>query len=153
MDKVVWHLNCAIDLNPHFIEAIDLKEKITGKQVTDVDNSTIRGFVRRMIMEDNPPPPTAGGAALPPSILAPPPPKLAQAATQPTTAPTAAVTAAPAPSTQPAPQSAQATIVAPVISADGPASRAPTTRPASDAKSIADIPIDEDDDHDVPVGK
>jgi type II secretory pathway component GspD/PulD (secretin) len=153
MDKVVWHLNCAIDLNPHFIEAIDLKEKITGKQVTDVDNSTIRGFVRRMIMEDNPPPPTNTGAALPPSILAPTQRQVAQAATQPTTAPTAAIAAAPTPSTQPVQQSAQATIVAPVISADGIASTSPSTRPASDAKSIADIPIDEDDDHDVPVGK
>jgi len=153
MDKAVWHLNCAIDLNPHFIEAIDLKEKITGKQVTDVDNSTIRGFVRRMIMEDNPPPPTNTGAALPPSILAPPQRQVAQAATQPTTAPTAAIAAAPAPSTQPVQQSAQATIVAPVISADGITSKSPSTRPASDAKSIADIPIDEDDDHDVPVGK
>jgi hypothetical protein len=46
----LWQLDCAIDLNPKFIEAIDLKEKLTGQEVTDVDNSRVRGFVRRQIM-------------------------------------------------------------------------------------------------------
>jgi type IV pilus secretin PilQ/predicted competence protein len=50
VNLALWHLDCAINLSPKFIEAIDLKEKITGVQVTDVDNSTIRGFVRRQIM-------------------------------------------------------------------------------------------------------
>jgi len=52
VNLALWHLNCAINLNPTFIEAIDLKEKITGVQVTDVDNSTIRGFVRRQILAE-----------------------------------------------------------------------------------------------------
>jgi type IV pilus assembly protein PilQ len=52
MHLVLWHLNCAINLNPKFIEAIDLKEKITGRQVTDVDNSAIRYFVRQQIMAE-----------------------------------------------------------------------------------------------------
>ncbi|MGA2441616.1 MAG: hypothetical protein ABSH08_11695 [Tepidisphaeraceae bacterium] len=52
VNLALWHLNCATNLNPMFIEAIDLKEKITGVQVTDVDNSTIRGFVRRQIMAE-----------------------------------------------------------------------------------------------------
>jgi type IV pilus assembly protein PilQ len=150
MDKVVWHLDCAIDLNPHFIEAIDLREKITGKVVTDVDNSTIRGFVRRMIMEDVPPPPSASGAALPASILAAPTPRVAQAATQPSTQPAATVvTASPA---RPIQQSGQATIIAPVVSADAPVRPAPATRPASDAKPIADVPMDDQDDQGFPVG-
>ena len=59
VNLALWHLNCAINLNPTFIEAIDLKEKITGKQVRDVDNSTIRGFVRRQIMLDMQIPTTA----------------------------------------------------------------------------------------------
>lgn len=154
MDKVVWHLNCAIDLNPHFIEAIDLKEKITGKQVTDVDNSTIRSFVRRMIMEDNPPPPTAAGAALPPGILAPLPSRVAQASTQPTTLPSVAVAAAPPPTTQPVAEAARVKVVVPAISTGPSVASVPATRPAADLKSIADIPIDDnDDDHDVPVGQ
>ncbi|MGD0387999.1 MAG: hypothetical protein ABSC42_03505 [Tepidisphaeraceae bacterium] len=52
VNLALWHLDCAINLNPTFIEAIDLKEKITGVQVTDVDNSTIRSFVRRQIMAE-----------------------------------------------------------------------------------------------------
>jgi len=52
VNLALWHLDCAINLNPKFAEAIDLKEKITGVQVTDVDNSTIRGFVRGQIMAE-----------------------------------------------------------------------------------------------------
>ncbi len=58
MNLVLWHLNCAINLNPIFIEAIDLKQKITGKLVTDADNSTIRYFVRQQIMAENAAPTT-----------------------------------------------------------------------------------------------
>ncbi|MGD0542481.1 MAG: secretin N-terminal domain-containing protein [Tepidisphaeraceae bacterium] len=55
LDLALWHLNCAINLSPKFLEAIEMKEKITGKQVTDVDNSAIRSFIRRQIMADMPP--------------------------------------------------------------------------------------------------
>ena len=40
--KVLWHLNCATNLNPTFPEAIDLKAKVTGREVTSADNSSIR---------------------------------------------------------------------------------------------------------------
>ncbi len=55
LDQALWYLNCAIDLNPKFLEAIEMKEKITGKQVTDVDNSAIRSFVREQVLADMPP--------------------------------------------------------------------------------------------------
>lgn len=58
LNLALWHLNCATNLNPEFLEAIELKEKITGEQVTDVDNSAIRGFVRQEIMADTAPPTT-----------------------------------------------------------------------------------------------
>lgn len=61
----VWHLNCAINLNPHFTEAIDLKEKITGREVTDVDNSAIRNFVREQIIDDTAPTPPPPGTTQP----------------------------------------------------------------------------------------
>lgn len=59
--KVLWHLNAATDLNPTFSEAINLKESVTGKIITDADNSTLRSFVRRQIIEEdlNPVPHTA----------------------------------------------------------------------------------------------
>jgi len=50
--KVMWHLNCATNLNPKFLEAIKLKEEITGKEMWESDNSDIRGFVKRRIMAD-----------------------------------------------------------------------------------------------------
>jgi hypothetical protein len=64
----LWHLNCAINLNPKFLEAIEMKEKITGKVVTDVDNSAIRSFVRRQIMAEMPAPSTAAAPATRPSV-------------------------------------------------------------------------------------
>jgi type IV pilus assembly protein PilQ len=53
--KVLWHLNSAINLNPKFSEAIELKQRVTGKEVTGVDNSSVRGFVTRMILNDKVP--------------------------------------------------------------------------------------------------
>jgi type IV pilus assembly protein PilQ len=64
----LWYLNCATNLNPKFLEAIEMKEKITGKQVTDVDNSAIRSFVRRQVMTETPPPTTAQAPATRPSV-------------------------------------------------------------------------------------
>ena len=57
--KALWHLDCATNLNPKFVEAIDLKQKVSGKEVTSVDNSSIRGFVREMILADREPAPAS----------------------------------------------------------------------------------------------
>ena len=46
------HLSSALNLNPSFIEAIELKEKLTGQVVVEADMSTIRSFVRRGILHD-----------------------------------------------------------------------------------------------------
>ena len=50
--KALFDLNCANNLNPTFLEAIDLKEQITGKEITTVDNSTVHSFVRRQILAE-----------------------------------------------------------------------------------------------------
>lgn len=50
--KALWYLDSATNLNPRFIEAIQLKEELTGKVVTDVDNSTIRSFVAKQILAE-----------------------------------------------------------------------------------------------------
>jgi hypothetical protein len=60
--KVLWHLDCATNLNPTFTEAIELKQRTTGREVTTSDNSSIRSFVQRMILADQP-----GGAPVPPA--------------------------------------------------------------------------------------
>jgi type IV pilus assembly protein PilQ len=48
----LWHLDIATNLNPKFLEAIDLKEKISGRVVTSVDNSSIRSFVRDAVLNE-----------------------------------------------------------------------------------------------------
>ena len=47
-----WHLDAAINLNPNFSEALQLREQLTGYELTAADGSTIRGFVRRAILND-----------------------------------------------------------------------------------------------------
>ncbi len=65
--KAIWHLNCATNLNPSFSEAIDLKQKVTGREITTSDNSSIRGFVRKMMLEDRPLPVAAAAPATQPA--------------------------------------------------------------------------------------
>ncbi|HSV15711.1 MAG TPA: hypothetical protein VLI90_15725, partial [Tepidisphaeraceae bacterium] len=48
----MWHLNNATNLNPQFVEAMELKEKISGREVTASDNSSIRQFVSKAIISD-----------------------------------------------------------------------------------------------------
>jgi type IV pilus assembly protein PilQ len=50
--RALWHLNIATNLNPLFFEAIKLKEQLTGEELDSVDNSSIRGFVRKRIMAE-----------------------------------------------------------------------------------------------------
>ena len=50
--SALWHLNSALNLNPKFPEALDLKARIQGRETTDVDGSSIHDFVTRAIMRD-----------------------------------------------------------------------------------------------------
>jgi type IV pilus assembly protein PilQ len=52
-DLVLWHLNAATNLNPTFLEAIELKEKVSGRRVTDSDNSMVRDFVRQAVLKES----------------------------------------------------------------------------------------------------
>lgn len=54
-NRAMWHLNIATNLNPQFSEATELKEKLSGRRVTSVDNSTIRTFVTRSMLADHGP--------------------------------------------------------------------------------------------------
>lgn len=47
-----YYLNAATNLNPTFIEAIELKERLTGRVVVEADQSTIRSFLRRAMIQD-----------------------------------------------------------------------------------------------------
>lgn len=50
--KALWHLDIATNLNPKFLEAIQLKERLTGVELSTVDNSSIRGFIRRRTLAE-----------------------------------------------------------------------------------------------------
>ncbi len=47
-----WHLNCATNLNPKFLAAIKLKEKIGGKTLQIEDGHMGRDFVRKMMLKE-----------------------------------------------------------------------------------------------------
>jgi type IV pilus assembly protein PilQ len=59
--KALWHLDCATNLNPTFMEAIELKQRTTGREISVSDNSSIRSFVQNMVLADREP-----GAPVPP---------------------------------------------------------------------------------------
>jgi type II secretory pathway component HofQ len=50
--SALWHLNAALALNPKLSEALDLKARIQGRDMTDVDGSSIHEFVSRAIIQD-----------------------------------------------------------------------------------------------------
>jgi type IV pilus assembly protein PilQ len=50
--KAIWYLDQAIALNPTFMEAIKMKESLSGKEVVSVENSSMRSFVKRQIMAE-----------------------------------------------------------------------------------------------------
>ncbi len=54
-DTAMWYLNSATNLNPKFSEAINMKERLTGKQLSAVDNCSFRTFVKRQIMNERQP--------------------------------------------------------------------------------------------------
>lgn len=77
VNMVLWHLSAAINLNPLFLEAIELKQKVSGRRVTDPDNSIIRDFVQAAILADPPPTPPLEAPPAPdatgPHLILPPP--------------------------------------------------------------------------------
>jgi type IV pilus assembly protein PilQ len=48
----LWHLNMATNLNPVFSEAINLKSRVQGIEVTSSDGSSIRDFVTDAVIRD-----------------------------------------------------------------------------------------------------
>ena len=156
----LWHLNCAIHLNPMFSEAMELRAQITGKELTATDNSTIRSFVRKQVMEDR----VNGKGEAPPAAVVPieaapvtqttdktkkspksePTAKIDEPTTQPAVAetPTTPPAVAETPTTQPA--VAETPTTQPAVAVDD---SKPTTQPAPDkATATTNDPGDPFDD-------
>jgi hypothetical protein len=56
--KALWHLDCATNLNPKFLEAINLKQSLSGQQIRASDNSSIREFLRQQVLAERAATPT-----------------------------------------------------------------------------------------------
>ncbi len=116
--RAIWHLDAAINLNPKFLEAIKLKQDLTGEEISSVTNGPMHDFMGNAILKDRAP-------ATRPSVEATPAP-----ATQPTVA-------AAAPASQPAvvaavPEQAPTSQPAIVEVAMAPTT-APSTQPVAEA--------------------
>ena len=99
--SALWHLGCATSLNPRFIEAIEMKQELTGREVTAADGSSVRNFVRKAMLEDVAPTPTTRPTTRPGDTTL----SFAAPSTQPVAAagtPTTQPLLAEVPSTQPA---------------------------------------------------
>ena len=52
-DRAMWYLDCATNLNPGFSEALVMKQKISGEQMLESDNSSMRHFLADLVMEES----------------------------------------------------------------------------------------------------
>ncbi|HVT88416.1 MAG TPA: secretin N-terminal domain-containing protein [Tepidisphaeraceae bacterium] len=158
--RAIWHLDAATNLNPKFLEAIKLKQDLTGKELTDADNSSIRAFVSHAIMADRPPAtqpsavaeqqPDADEVVQAPASMSE---QLAAAPTSaPSTQPVARVDdfATAAPATAPSTTQPVAQVMEESAMAIAEPATAPSTQPvASDdsdsvkATSVTELPMDE----------
>jgi type IV pilus assembly protein PilQ len=148
----LWYLDSATNLNPKFIEAIDLKEKLTGKVIRSVNNCTFRSFVREQVLNDRPPatqPAATQEALFEPFKVAPP---SAAAATGNAPASQPASTAVVAPATaivEPAPPGIPSTPTIDSILGALPKDEAviPATQPSDKAEpptpDLTQVPLDD----------
>lgn len=147
----LWHLNCATNLNPKMIEAIEMKQELTGREITTSDASSVRHFVRRMMLEDVAPVPTTRPATRPTdvTISAAPATQPVAAAEAPTTQPLETAEVAEAPTTQPTLAELSEALDEELMQGyaeevQGEFATAPATQPASEPGStVTELPADE----------
>lgn len=137
--KAMWYLNAAINLNPRFSEAMDLRVKVTGQEAYATDNSRSRSFVQRMIMAEK-------GKEIhyptdtPPATI----PSLQDRSVKMNHA--GAPVAAAAPATRPVMAAAPATVpVAKVPESKAAPAAMPASRPAAAQPAVTELPSDWDD--------
>lgn len=134
----LWHLNCAINLNPMFSEAMELRAQITGKELTATDDSSIRSFVKRQVLNERANPTTEPSTSFEVPIDASTANKVDDTKKAAAPAAAAPAAAAPAVATGPAPATTQPAAVADEMPLDA----APATQPATDATAATEDPTD-----------
>jgi hypothetical protein len=121
--KALFHLNCAIQLNPHFTEAIEMRTQLSGHEATAVDNSTIRYFLKKQVLADR-----ANGTTMPSVPFVVPIEPTSRDDKSATTKPALQAQADAAPTTQPVAE----------VPTTQPVAVVPTTQPSQEVKSPAD---------------
>jgi type IV pilus assembly protein PilQ len=146
----LWHLDSALNLNPKMLEAIEMKQELTGKEVTTTDGSSVRYYVRKAILEDIASPATRPAtrpsdvtlsAINPGAISAPATQPVAAAA--PTTQPLTTADAG-QPTTQPSVADAEI-LHGYVEEVESEVAAAPATQPSEPASVVTELPTDEVD--------
>ncbi|HEY2587184.1 MAG TPA: secretin and TonB N-terminal domain-containing protein [Tepidisphaeraceae bacterium] len=129
----LWHLNCAINLNPMFGEAMELRAQITGKELTATDDSSIRSFVKRQVLAERANPTTEPAPVSEIPI---------DASTANKVDDTKAKAAAPTASAQPVAAGPAPAATQPAVADVMPADVAPATQPATNATATTEDPTD-----------
>lgn len=147
--KAIWHLDAATNLNPKFTEAINLKQDLTGKEITTSDGSSVRSFVRRAMLVDKAPAtqPRADAEATKDAVAAKP--STQPVAAGPTSQPSVAATAvldteneviAAAPATNP---SVVATAEESFVDENAVAIEEVAGNPSTQPSAVTELPMDE----------
>jgi len=154
--KALWYLNSATNLNPKFVEAIDLKSKVTGQEASSSDNSSVKHFVSKMVMSEqgkdikypsDVPPLTVPNGDRSVKVKKPFHDDVEEAA-----APSTQPALAEVPATKPAVAEAPATKPSSVVEADAPkvevvespVEPAPATQPSTSDTAVTELPIESD---------
>jgi type IV pilus assembly protein PilQ len=66
--KAIFYLNAATGLNPTFMDAINLRQDLTGRELSTAHGSSIRGFVRKAMLVDHTPTEPLSDATLPAAV-------------------------------------------------------------------------------------
>lgn len=140
--KALWYLDCATNLNPLFLEAIRMKENLTGHQISSVDNSSIRHFLTKQVLADRPATVQAPARMPQREALASPATQPAMALAAPATQPALALAC---PATQPAhPAPQNPTLLERSLAAAKTLLKSPpATQPASQEHSVEDMVVTE----------
>lgn len=118
--KARWFIDAAINLNPKFIEAIELRQQLTGEERKSVDNALTRDLISRVLMPKTAPAANANTPAAAQPV-----------ANTPVVASTKVNTTRPVASTSPA----QTAPAAPAAQAESTGPAAPATASAAPTQS------------------
>jgi type IV pilus assembly protein PilQ len=139
--KAIWYLDSATNLNPKFLEAIQMKQDLTGQVLSTSDNSSIRSFLTREMLAEKLSPAPPVDQSPPREVPIDPPAPTSSAPVTPSMAPSASVPA-PAPAIATAPVAPTAAIAGLALDST-PWDWQPLLAPWTDWMTRSDVPLKE----------